>query len=96
MKARLLVHETQTIIEVDWFTDPEADLPRGNYGLWYHPECIIYYTKAATVRRSSYEAVANAIMQALQSANMRVSALRYMRRTPCRKPKKGKDQPRLI
>ena len=91
MKPQLCVQETQTTIRVDWNDAPDITGTSWSSTRWYHPDCTILYSRLPTVRKSNYEAVANAIMQALQGANMRAGQLRYMKQTPCRKP--GKIDP---
>jgi hypothetical protein len=76
MKPKLLVEEYRTHILVTMITDDDFSFgSRVRTRLWAHPDVVIGY--ARYTQRSNYEAVANAIMNALQDAGLPVSALRY-------------------
>lgn len=77
MKPQMLVQETLTTVRIDWESAPDITHARWNSTKWLHPDCTILYSRLSTVRRSNYNAVANAIMNALQDAGLPVSTLRY-------------------
>ncbi len=88
---KLYVLECAKVIHVCW-DEPPAEHGiawKWNGNKYYHPDTEIYIAKSSAVGRTNQPSVANAIMQALQGANMAVSRLQRLENSPAKRKKKN-------
>jgi hypothetical protein len=92
MKPTLYVEEGALAIRLGWIKPANECSGKWQRTLWTHNEVTIAYKRCKAAKKMRYDAVANAIMCALQEANISLVSLRYRRNTPCRRKQKQSDR----